>query len=225
MKFNSVRLNQLAPRLMPYLPAIQRQMADYGIDLNVKRAAMFLAQMHHESKGFSKTSESLNYAADKLVPLFGKKRISVADAWKFGRIDDDVRARTGTDKQDQPAHQNALANIVYGGAWGATNLGNVVAGDGWRFRGGGLGQLTGRDNYRNFSEWWLGTDELIRNPDRVRSDPDASVASFVWFWMSRNLNQLADTGDVAAVTKKVNGGYNGLDERVELFHRYLACLS
>jgi putative chitinase len=218
------KLSRIAPSIGKFLPAIGRKMKDHGIDLNPTRAAMFLAQMHHESGGFTKTSESLDYAADKVDDVF-PGRISNADAWKFGRIDEKVRARTGTKLQDQPAHQNALANILYGGAWGKTHLGNTVAGDGWRFRGGGLGQLTGRDNYTAYSQWELGTDELVRNPDKVRTDVDLSVGSFVWFWMSRNLNKLADSGDVRAVTKKVNGGYNGLEDRQALFEKYVAALS
>lgn len=225
VKFSTSRLSRVAPAIIRFLPELARQMHDQGIDLNPTRAAMFLSQCHHESTGFTKLSESLNYAADKIVPLFGRHRISEADAWKFGRIDDNVRKRTGSDKQDQPAHQNALANILYGGEWGKTHLGNGVPGFGWKYRGGGLGQLTGYDNYLKFSLWWLGTDEIVRNPDRVRTDPKAAVASFVWFWMDRNLNQLADSGDVRAVTKKVNGGYNGLDERQELFEKYVAVLS
>lgn len=219
------KLSRIAPAIGKFLPELARQMADNGIDDNPTRAAMFLAQIHHESGGFRKTSESLDYAADKLVPLFGSRRISLADAKTFGRIDDDVRERTGWKLQDKPAHQNALANIVYGGPWGKTHLGNTQPGDGWRFRGGGLVQLTGRDNYLNFSLWYLGTDAILREPERVRDDPKVAVAAAVWFWMSRNLNQLADKGDVTAVTMKVNGGLNGLEDRKELFGKYVAALS
>lgn len=198
---------RIAPAAAPYADELIKQMKAAGIMNNVRRASMFLGQIHVESGGFRSVTENLNYSADALKRMFGRHRISVADADKFGRTD------------SQPAHQNAIANILYGGEWGAKNLGNTHPGDGWRFRGRGLKQLTGRDNYRRFSRAWLGDESLLQNPDRV-AQPDGAVASAIWFWKSKGLNEVADRGSVDAVTKIVNGGSIGISDRKSWTTRY-----
>lgn len=190
----------VAPAAKPYAAELVRQMAEAGILVNARRASMFLGQIHVESDGFTAVVESLNYRATALISLFGRHRISKDDAFKFGRT------------ADHPANQSALANILYGGEFGRKQLGNTEPGDGWRFRGRGLKQLTGRDNYRRFSRAWLGDESLLEDPDRV-ANPDGAVASAVWFWASRQLNAEADRGTVSSVTRIVNGGQNGLQER------------
>lgn len=202
------RITKIAPAAKPYVQDLIAQMRANGITGNVTRAAMFLAQIHVESGGFTRVVENLNYSDDALIAKFGRHRISVQDARKFGR------------NADHPAHQNAIANILYGGEFGREELGNTQPGDGWKFRGRGLKQLTGRDNYRRFSLWWLGSEKLLESPDLVAQAAGA-VASAVWFWMANGLNRLADTGSVSAVTKVVNGGANGLDERKKWFMEYL----
>jgi len=214
----------VTPAAEKYADELVRQMTDVGIT-TPELAAHFLGQIHVESGGFTRVVESLNYAADALINGFGRHRISVADAKKFGRIDEKVRQRTGWRLPDQAAQPNPIANILYGGEWGRANLGNVASGDGWRFRGRGLKQLTGRDNYRRFSLHWLGTDELLLRPDRV-AEPDGAVASAIWFWQDRGLSNLVRQGaSVEAVTKKVNGGQKGLAQRKEWTAKYLAALS
>lgn len=219
---------KIAPAAAPYAAQLVKQAAEAGIMANQRRIAHFSGQVHVESSGFAEPVESLNYAADALISKFGRHRISVADAQKFGRIDAAVRRRTGWVLKDQPAHQNALANILYGGDWGAKNLGNTQAGDGWKFRGRGLKQLTGRDNYRRFSRAWLGDESLLERPERV-AEPDGAVASAVWFWAANGLNAIADGAPVVPkvdedgcrrVTRKVNGGLNGYPERLEWTARY-----
>jgi putative chitinase len=190
---------KVAPDAEQYADELLRQMPTAGI-VTPLRAARFLGQIAVESGGFTTVVESLNYSAKALKTLFGRHRISIADADKFGRT------------SEHAAHQNALANILYGGAWGKKNLGNTEPGDGWKFRGRGLKQLTGRDNYRRFSQSWLGSDELLHKPERV-ADPDGAVASAIWFWRANGLNAIADTGSVEAVTLRVNGGSNGLLDR------------
>jgi putative chitinase len=194
---------KVAPAAAPYVDELLRQMRDNGIDTPL-RAAHFLGRIMVESGGFKRPVESLNYSlSNKTMQRFIKwGRISAADAAKF--------CKNGT----KPANQSALANILYGGAWGAKHLGNTQPGDGWRFRGRGLKQLTGRDNYDRFSRWWLGTDELLRDPDRV-ARADGAVASAIWFWMSNKLNAIADRDDTAAVVKAINGGDVGLQETVQ----------
>lgn len=193
---------ELAPAAKPYADELVRQMAENGIMANPKRASMFLGQIAVESGGFESVVESLNYSAtSSMMARFVKwGRISREDANKFGR----------TDKQR--ANQSALANILYGGEFGRKQLGNTEPGDGWKFRGRGLKQLTGRDNYRRFSLAWLGDERLLEMPDLV-GHPDGAVASAIWFWNSKKLNAEADRGTVASVTKVVNGGDVGLEAR------------
>lgn len=193
-------ITRIAPAAAQYADELVKQMKAAGIMNNVRRASMFLGQIHTESGGFRNVTESLNYSADALKKMFGRHRISLEDADKFGRT------------ADHPAHQNALANILYGGEFGRKNLGNTQPGDGWKFRGRGLKQLTGRDNYRRFSKAWLGDESILDNPDRVAA-PDGAVASSIWFWKVNGLNEIADRGSVDAVTKVVNGGVIGLADR------------
>jgi putative chitinase len=206
------RIIAVAPAAKPYAAELVRQMAEAGILGNARRASMFLGQVHVESGGFESVVESLNYKATALVALFGRHRISVEDAFKFGRT------------PDHPANQNALANILYGGEFGRKQLGNTEAGDGWRFRGRGLKQLTGRDNYRRFSRAWLGDESLLADPDRV-AKADGAVASAIWFWASKQLNAVADRGSVSDVTRLVNGGQIGLPDRVKWTDAYRAAMT
>lgn len=192
---------KIAPAAAPYAVELVKQMTEAGIQANPKRASMFLGQAHVESGGFTKVVESLNYKASSLKALFGRHRISLADCDRFGRT------------KDHPANQSAIANLIYGGEFGRKQLGNTEAGDGWKFRGRGLKQLTGRDNYRRFSRAWLGDESLLVTPDRV-ADADGAVASAIWFWATKQLNAEADRGTVETVTKIVNGGDNGLSERI-----------
>lgn len=193
---------RIAPAAAKYADELVRQMKAAGIMANVRRASMFLAQIHVETGGFTAKTESLNYAYDSpmMRNFIRWGRISDADARKFGRT------------ADHPAHENALANILYGGEFGVKQLGNTKPGDGWKFRGRGGKQLTGRSNYRAFSRAWLGDESLLENPDRV-AEPDGWVASAVYFWKAKGLNEIADRGTVDAVTKVVNGGTVGLSDR------------
>lgn len=197
----------IAPAAAPYAVELAKQMAEAGIQANPRRAASFLGQVHVESGGFRQVVESLNYRAERLKAMFGRHRISLADCDRFGRT------------KDHPADQVALANLLYGGEWGRRNLGNTEPGDGWRFRGRGLKQLTGRDNYRRCSRAWLGDETLLLHPERL-SQPDGAVASAVWFWASRELNAVADRGSVQDVTRVVNGGQIGLQDRIHWTRQY-----
>lgn len=207
-------ITRIAPAAAKYSDELVKQMKAAGIMDNVKRASMFLGQIHVETGGFRTNVESLNYAYDSpmMRNFIRWGRISDADAKKFGRT------------ADNPAHQNALANILYGGEFGRKNLGNTQPGDGWKFRGRGLKQLTGRDNYRRFSRAWLGDESLLDNPDRV-GNPDGAVASAIWFWKANGLNEAADRGSVDAVTKVVNGGTVGLADRKTWTQKYAGAWS
>jgi putative chitinase len=173
--------------------ALLASAAKHGI--TGRALASFLGQVHHESGGFSRLAESLNYSVEGVKATFGRHRISDADAAKFGRT------------ASQPANQSAIANIVYGGAFGRDELGNAEPGDGWRYRGRGFIQTTGRANYREVG--------LEANPDALL-DPVQSAEASARFFVSRGCVPLALAGNDAAVTKKINGGQKGLAERIAL---------
>ncbi|MES3470792.1 glycoside hydrolase family 19 protein [Enterobacter hormaechei] len=175
-------------------------MKEFGITAPLDQA-MFIAQMGHESGGFTRLVENLNYAAENLVPTFGKHRITAQQAAALGR--------TAT----QPANQKAIANLVYGGEWGKKNLGNQVAGDGWKYRGRGLKQITGLSNYRSCGQA-LKLD-LVTHPDLLEQD-EYAARSAAWFYSSRGC--LLHSGDVERVTLLINGGRNGLEQRRTLFN-------
>ena len=187
----------LAARWYPFIYAA---MKEYGITAPLDQS-MFIAQMGYESGRFTRLVENLNYAADSLVQVFGKHRITAQQAAALGR--------TAT----QPANQKAIANLVYGGEWGKKNLGNQVAGDGWKYRGRGLKQITGLSNYRNCGHA-LKLD-LVIQPELLEQD-EYAARSAAWFYVSHGC--LLHSGDVERVTLLINGGRNGLDKRRALFN-------
>lgn len=180
-----------------WAPALTAAMEKFSIN-TPRRQAAFIAQVAHESNGFESLVENLNYRSDKLVGVFGAQRISQALADQLGRTD------------ARKANQEGIANAVYGGVWGKANLGNFEPGDGWKFRGRGLIQLTGRMNYDNAGKA-LGLD-LVNKPDQVAT-PDVAAMTAAWFWNKKNLNGFADIASTKAITKAINGGDLGLADR------------
>lgn len=168
-----------------------------------KRAAAFLAQAAHESIGFTRLQENLSYSTpERLVEVFKNRFNGLADAAQYLR---------------QP---EKLANRVY-----ANRLGNgdEPSGDGWRFRGRGLFQLTGRANYMAAGDG-LGTDYKA-NPDLVAEPPDAAFTA-AWYWAVGNLNAMADVGQIDVITRHINGpAMLGADERRALYQRFLQVLA
>lgn len=162
------------------------------------RLAHCLAQSSVETAGFTRLVENLNYRASALISMFGRHRISVADANKFGRT------------ADQPADQQALANILYGGKFGRDNLGNTQPGDGWRYRGRGTKQTTGRANYTDLQA--VTGLNVIDDPDQL-ADPDKGLRAGCVYWEAKGCNAIADRDDIEALTKWVNGGLNGIVDR------------
>lgn len=163
------------------------------------RLAHFLAQCAHESANFSVVEENLSYTADRLLVVFKKYFPTKEIANQYAR------------------NPKKLASYVY-----ANRLGNggEETEDGWRFRGRGFIQLTGRDNYANFDK--TVNDNIILNPGLVATK--YPLTSAAWFWKLKKLNEIADLGasdnEVALITKKVNGGYIGLAERIKLFNQF-----
>lgn len=176
--------------------AFNAHAARYGVT-SQKRAAQFLANVCIETGGFRQLSESLNYSVDGLMKTFGRHRISEADARRLGRT------------SGRKADQRAIANLIYGGAWGKKNLGNVSPNDGWDFRGSGPGQVTGRANFARV-EKDTGLP-VVSTPDLLR-EPDAGMRAALILWQKWGLNELADRGETDAIRKRWNGGTNGLAE-------------
>ena len=169
------------------------------------RLAHFFAQIDHESGGFRTLQENLNYSVDALLRTFGRHRISEAQAREFGR--------SGT----RPANQQMIANILYGGTWGKRNLGNTQPNDGWNFRGRGFKQITGRANYTRLSRD-VNVD-YVTTPDRLLNEADAMISA-CWFWRVNNCNRHADADNVVALSRVINGGTIGLQERKRLTNLY-----
>lgn len=169
------------------------------------RLAHFFAQIHHESAGFTRLQENLNYSVDSLLKLFGRHRITEEQAKQFGRT------------SKQKANQEAIANILYGGEWGRKNLGNLNLGDGFKYIGRGAKQVTGRSNYTRLSKD-VGVD-YVNNPQWLLRQEDAMLSA-CWFWNKNKCNNWADKDDVVGLTKIINGGNIGLAERQKLTNEY-----
>lgn len=183
----------LAQRWYPHVLAT---MARFHIDTPARQAD-FIAQIGHESGGFTKVKESLNYSVQGLLNTFPRSRISAADCQRLGRKPGEAAL--------SEARQREIANLVYGGRYG-----NSKPNDGWNYRGRGLKQITFVDNYMRCGQA-LGLD-LLRNPDLLLED-EWAAASAGWFWSFNGLSMYADIGDFTGQTKAINGGTNGLDDR------------
>lgn len=107
---------------------------------------------------------------------------------------------------------------------GRKDLGNTQAGDGRKFKGHGLIQLTGRANHQKYADY-VGDQDLMNHPERIGKEPIHSVGAAGWFWMMRDLNGLADQDDIVRITKRVNGGLNGLTDRKDYLRRAKAVLN
>jgi len=195
------QLLRILPNARPvagvFVPALNRAMNRYRIESPVRRAA-FLAQVGHESGQLRRLVENLNYSAAGLAATWPSR---------FRSADGQPNALARR-LERQP---EAIANHVY-----ADRLGNGPAarGDGWRFRGRGLIQLTGRTNYRACGEA-IGAD-LVVNPELLEQ-PEWAAMSAAWFWSSNGLNELADAGRFEDVTRRINGGTHGQPQRLALW--------
>jgi putative chitinase len=167
----------------------------------VERVAAFLAQCGHESADFTILQENLNYSAKGLAATWPKRFVSEAAAAPYNR------------------NPEKIANKVY-----ADRMGNGPegSGDGWKYRGRGAIQLTGHDNYKSFADdVGLSIDDAIVYVESL----DGAVESAAWFWWRNNLNQWVDKNDIVTLSKRINGGTLGLQERVDHYNhnvQYLA---
>lgn len=178
-------------------------MESFGVNTPL-RLAHFLAQCGHESGGFRLTQENLNYSAKGLMGIFKKYFPTQALADAYAR------------------KPEKIANRVYGGRMGN---GPEASGEGFKFRGRGYIQLTGKQNYTAFDA--AVPDDILANPDLVSTKH--ALASAAWFWKKNGLNLIADTGSsnevVTKITKRVNGGTIGLADRIKHFKEYHALLA
>jgi len=188
---SKAQLAQLLPG-NPYIDywyhALEQALPDYDIN-TPQRVAAFVAQCAHESGNFKFLQENLNYKAESLCRVWPRY---------FPNID---IARQYEKKPEK------IANRAYGGRMGN---GPEESGDGWKFCGRGLIQLTGRSNYQAFAD---SIETPIEDIPAFLATFEGAVQSACWFWESNNLNQWADKGDILTLTKRINGGTLGLEDR------------
>ena len=169
-----------------WLDPLNEVFAKYEINTPIRQAA-FIGQCAHESGNFKTLEENLNYHPETLMKVWPSRFPDMATANKYAH------------------NPQMLANKVYAG-----RLGNSQENDGWNFHGRGLIQLTGRENYERCGNS-LGVD-LTSKPSLL-VEPNYACLSAGWFWSKKGLNDLADAGDIDIMTKRINGGLLGLDDR------------
>ena len=175
---------------------------EYDID-TPKRVAAFMAQCGHESGGFTLMQENLNYSAKGLRGTFGKY------------FPNDEVAKLYERKPQM------IANRVYGNRMGN---GDEASGEGWYFRGRGIIQITGKNNYTKCSQSLFESNVLVENPDLLL-ESEYAIHSACWFWSAARLNELSDIGDIKTMTKRINGGFIGLEDRINHYNHAIEILT
>jgi putative chitinase len=205
MELTKEQLKQLLPK-NPYVDhwydALSKLLPDYEIN-TPKRIAAFIAQCSHESGGFTALKENLNYKPATLRKLFSKYFPNDALAEEYCA---------------KPNKQEAIASRIYANRMGN---GDEASGDGYKYCGRGLIQLTGKSNYIAFA------DSLEITPEEASeylATFEGAAQSACWFWESNNLNQWADKGDILTLTKRINGGTIGLEDRIKHYEHALHVL-
>lgn len=197
-----------------WLPHVQAAMTRFGIS-TPRQIAGFLAQTAHESGGYTMLTENLNYRA-----------ATMAVCWpgRFAEQGPDKKPKKDAQGKNIPnkfalaleKHPEQIANVVYSSRMGN---GPTESGEGWKFRGRGLKQLTGKDNYTRCGQA-IGVD-LVANPDLLL-EPEYAALSAAWFWSVNKCGALADADDFVGLTKKINGGTIGLADREKRYRAVLA---
>ena len=200
-----LRENQLAeiihgnPYVKEWYEALSLCCPDYDIN-TPPRVASFLAQCAHESGGFKFLKENLNYKAPSLMKVWPRYFPDMATAQQYAN------------------KQEMIANRAYAGRMGN---GPEASGDGWKFCGRGLIQLTGRSNYQAFAD---SIETPIDEIPHYLQTFEGAVQSACWFWENNKLNQWADKGDMITLTKRINGGTLGLEDRIKHYNHILHIL-
>lgn len=184
-----------------WVPILERFMSQYNINTK-ERIAMFLAQASHESGGFSRLVENLNYSAEGLAKVWPSR---YAEKGKPNALALSIARKP-----------ELIANHAY-----ANRMGNSTpeSGDGWKYRGRGIFQLTGKSNYDAFFK----DTGVEATPDDL-TNPTYAVLSACWFWNKNRLNAISDTKDVERCTRVINGGLVGLDHRKKLYSNIIKVL-
>ena len=202
MELTIEQLKQLLPK-NPYVDHWHRALAqllpDYEIN-TPQRIAAFIAQCAHESGGFTALKENLNYRAPTLRKLFAK----------YFPTDE-----LANEYANKPNKQEAIANRIYANRMGN---GDEASGDGFRYCGRGLIQLTGKNNYQNFAD---SLEMRVEDVPAYLATFEGAAQSACWFWESNNLNKWADPGDIKELTRRINGGYIGLEDRIKHYEHAL----
>ena len=182
-----------------------------------QRVAAFLAQTSHESGGYTMLTENLNYKAATLAACWPSRFAELGPDKKPKRGDKGalIPTKLALSIAGKPEQ---IANLVYSGRMGN---GPAQSGEGWKYRGRGAKQLTGKENYKRCGDA-LGVD-LVGNPDLLL-EPMFAARSAGWFWKTNNLSPFADAQDIKGMTKKINGGYIGLEARQTLYNRIIAAI-
>lgn len=200
-EFNESILQKCLPKvnnINDWYDSILEALPQYNIN-TIERVTAFIAQCSHESGEFTILSENLNYSAEGLRRVFGKYFTTLEQAQAYARKPEKIANRV---------YQNRMGN------------GSEQSGDGWKYRGRGLIQLTGKQNYKECSEFLFNDDTLLKTPD-VLTQPYYAIHSACWFWNKRNLNRQADIQDLKEMTRLINGGYNGLEDRICKYNKIL----
>ena len=196
-----------------WLPHVQTALERFGITTK-RQVAGWIAQCAHESAGFKTLTENLNYSADTMAVVWPTRFAVLGPDKKPVK----VKGKNQPNKFALALHRKPelIANTVYANRMAN---GNIESGDGWRYRGRGLKQLTGKDNYTRCGQG-LGMD-LVANPDLLLS-PEGASLSAAWFWSVNKCGPIADSGDFVALTKKINGGTIGLEDRQRRYNAVMA---
>jgi putative chitinase len=199
--FSLQQLQQIIPQnqyVEHWHTALIEILPDYEIN-TPQRIAAFLAQCAHESNGFTALQENLNYRAVTLCKVFPKYF-------------------TDSSAEEFAGKPELIANRVYSNRMGN---GPEESGDGFRYCGRGLIQLTGKDNYQNFAD---SLEMKVEDVPEYLGTFEGAIQSACWFWEASNLNDEADAGDIKTMTRKINGGYIGLEDRIKHYEHALHVL-
>jgi putative chitinase len=204
MELTKQQLQQLLPKnkfVDHWYEVLSQLLPDYEIN-TPQRIAAFIAQCSHESGGFTTIKENLNYRPESLVKLFSKY-FDLPTAQRYCAL---------------PNKQEAIANRIYASRMGN---GDEASGDGYKYCGRGLIQLTGKDNY-----FWFSASLGITPEDasEYMATFEGAAQSACWFWENNKLNQWADAGDILTLTKRINGGTIGLEDRIKHYEHALHVL-
>ena len=200
-----------------WLDAVIETCAEFEIN-TPQRVAAFLAQTSHESGGYTMLSENLNYKAATLAACW-PNRFATLGPDKKPKKDEKGKSIPTAVANSIAGKPELIANLVYSARMGN---GPAESGEGWKYRGRGLKQLTGKDNYARCGRD-LGID-LVGNPDMLL-EPTYAARSAGWFWKSNSLSTYADKGDLEGMTKRINGGLIGYAERKAKYDKVLAAMN